>query len=201
MSALRVTIEPVNPGDVIRVTGTVPPKETEKEPKVYRMDTSLEPVTNPLVIEIEGGEKLAIECEMLQKIEYDRDQFAAMKIPPDVTLPEYKAIEKERDDKEAKEREDEEEKRTGAKRKHEERVKQLKEDSDKGRTTPVGGQTDEEVQEKARKSGGGGQSTPFQATGAAVGGAKDSHDVKGEAHKPEGSKPSAAGSQTTKPKG
>lgn len=172
MSALRVTIEPVSPGDVIRVTGTVPPKETEKEPKVYRMDTSLEPVTNPLVIEIEGGEKLAIECEMLQRHEYDKEQFAAVKIPPDVTLGEYKQIESEKNAKEAKKLEDEEEKRTGAKKKHEERVKQLKEDSDKGRTTPVGGRTDEEVRAKTSQG-------PFPAPG----GAQDSHDVKGEARK------------------
>ncbi len=209
MGTLRVTIEPTNDGDVIRVKGTVPPKETEKEGRAYSMDTSMTPVPQPLVIEIEGGEKLNIECEMLQKHDYDAEQFAAVKIPPDVTIQEYKEIERKRNEKEAKEREDEEEKRTGTKKKHAERLKQLEEDSRAGRTTPVGGSTDEEVRGRAGQMSGegkvggepksGAQQTPFPGTGAQVGGARDSHDVKGEAHKPEGAKPSAAGSQTTKP--
>jgi hypothetical protein len=139
MSAIRITIEPINEGDVVRVTGKVPPLETEKEERVYIMDTSLVPVTPPLVIELEGGEKLSLECEMLQKHVYDKEQFAAVKIPPDTTLPEYKAKEGERNVREAKERDEKEEK-------------------------------DSPKKAKAKE--------PFPGS---VGGAKDSHEVKGEA--------------------
>jgi hypothetical protein len=168
MGTVRVTIEPMNDGDVIKITGTVPPPETEKDPKVYTMTTSTQAVTPPLIIELEGNEKLNIECEMLSKHEYDKDQFAAVKIPPDTTLADFKATEGKKNAEAEKKREDEEEKRTGAKKKAKERDDEMNKVS-KDRK-PEGAIADS------------GAKTPFPGTGAQVGGARDSHDVKAEAH-------------------